>query len=433
LVAFRSCSHRFFHHKSVGGGLESFATAIEKDDIATVTSLLENGSIDINARLPRPRNPPSLAHAVRSKRSAIVELLLNRGANIDCVDDFGITPCHIAASANDVGMVKVLLAHTPNLAATNVEGKSIVSYCLTSHYHPEPAYVHVAAMFVEAGAPFDCLDRLELCKFAGSSTYAIQALTKRGVVVRDLRDDAGNTPLHAAVNPKLIAYWGLRCDLTAVRMLIFDCGVDLEARGSLNNTNSFTALVQARSHDPENFALLRCLVECGADVNCSVDDATLLHFEIECERLVLLLAAGADVHARDLFGRTANYYRILDSFYFYSDSRTIAGKLTIHALVAAGAHFDPAHRFEEVGRCASLAIDADLVESKRREIAKVRLDFVRGRALQVCIGLQSRGLDALQMCEILVHACGPLAQLILFHHWWAIATTVKHFHKEQKR
>jgi hypothetical protein len=38
-----------------------------------------------------------------------------------------------------------------------------------------------------------------------------------------------------------------------------------------------------------------------------------------------------------------------------------------------------------------------------REIVKVRLDFVRHRAWQVCIGLQSRELDALQMCEILLH------------------------------
>ena len=53
---------------------------------------------------------------------------------------------------------------------------------------------------------------------------------------------------------------------------------------------------------------------------------------------------------------------------------------------------------------------AEAVESARREVAKLRLDFVRHRAWQVCIGLQSRGLDALP-----------------FHQWWKIATVVKHF------
>jgi hypothetical protein len=81
-----------------------------------------------------------------------------------------------------------------------------------------------------------------------------------------------------------------------------------------------------------------------------------------------------------------------------------------------------------LARWAIVIVDID-VESARRRIAKIRLDLVRNRAMQVCIGLQSLGLDALQMCEILQHACcrGRLAQLIPFHIWWKIATTVKHF------
>jgi hypothetical protein len=69
------------------------------------------------------------------------------------------------------------------------------------------------------------------------------------------------------------------------------------------------------------------------------------------------------------------------------------------------------------------------VEVARRDIAKTRIDFVRDRALQVCIGLQSLRLDALQLCEILQFACGAIAPLIPFHIWWKIATTVKHFHQ----
>ena len=79
------------------------------------------------------------------------------------------------------------------------------------------------------------------------------------------------------------------------------------------------------------------------------------------------------------------------------------------------------------GASQGLTVDATEFDIERREIAKTRLDFVRERALQVCIGLHSRGLDALQMCEILMYACGTLASVIPFHHWWTIATTVKHF------
>lgn len=78
----------------------------------------------------------------------------------------------------------------------------------------------------------------------------------------------------------------------------------------------------------------------------------------------------------------------------------------------------------------AITIDADQVEKARHNIAKVRLDFVRDRALEVCIGLELLRLDALQMCEILQHACGPIARLVAFHHWWKIATAVKHFHEK---
>jgi hypothetical protein len=51
--------------------------------------------------------------------------------------------------------------------------------------------------------------------------------------------------------------------------------------------------------------------------------------------------------------------------------------------------------------------DPSQVDAARREIAKTRLDFVRYRGLEVCIGLQPLQLDALQLCEILQHWCGP--------------------------
>lgn len=72
---------------------------------------------------------------------------------------------------------------------------------------------------------------------------------------------------------------------------------------------------------------------------------------------------------------------------------------------------------------------ADDVEAARRIIARTRLDLVRLRAFEVCVALQSLRLNALQLCEILMHSCGAVAMLIPFHQWWAIATTVKHFRR----
>jgi hypothetical protein len=106
----------------------------------------------------------------------------------------------------------------------------------------------------------------------------------------------------------------------------------------------------------------------------------------------------------------------------------------VHPLLAAGADLDAADDGETARQVLARrgwTIDPDEVEAARRDIAKARIDFVRDRALQVCIGLQSLRIDALQMCEILQFACGRVAPLIPFHIWWKIATTVKHFERNE--
>jgi len=102
---------------------------------------------------------------------------------------------------------------------------------------------------------------------------------------------------------------------------------------------------------------------------------------------------------------------------------------TVYPLLAAGADLDATDDTGVTVRevFARVTIDPDRVEVARREIAKARLDLVQHRALQVCIGLQSLRIDALQLCEILQFACGAIAPVIPFHIWWKIATTVKHF------
>jgi hypothetical protein len=137
---------------------------------------------------------------------------------------------------------------------------------------------------------------------------------------------------------------------------------------------------------------------------------------------VILLAAGASVHVRDGEGRTACH---------------LAGDQDmLDDLIAAGADFDAADsngrtpRQNATDHCLPEPT-AERVAAARRRIAHARLDFVRERAFQVCIGLQSLELDALQTCEVLLHSCGPVAPLVPFHHWWTIATTVKHFKQLQ--
>jgi hypothetical protein len=107
------------------------------------------------------------------------------------------------------------------------------------------------------------------------------------------------------------------------------------------------------------------------------------------------------------------------------------------ALVAAGGDLDQPNEEGETPRMIATRRNvalptADEIDAARHRIAKARLDLVRERAFQICVGLQSFRLNALQLCEILMHSFGALGSLIAFHQWWAIATKVKHFrdHKQ---
>jgi ankyrin repeat protein len=382
--------------------LEDFAKAIENGDSNQIESLLTSGSIDVNARLPRTSNPPPLVYAAQCRRAGIVQLLLSAGAHIDGVNDSRQTACFAAAWARSVDVLAVLLAHPrrPNLDIEDDANQTALQISLDLNNLSDN---RTSMLLINAGAALDSIAGME-CWFASRSTATIQALLNRGVVLNRLRGPMDFTPLHFIASRPA---WSADLD-AALNLLINVCNIDLEARSFEGQT---CTLVAAGCSRPE---ALRFFINAGADVNAADDcRRTPLHMLSGYKCTVLLLAAGAIVDARDRNGRTplqlavrGNWNRMLPAF------------------LAAGADSSG------VSQQSMARAKVGDVEAARRDIATTRLDFVRRRAMQICIGLQSLRLDALQMCEILQHACGAVAHLIAFHQWWKIATTVKHFHRE---
>jgi ankyrin repeat protein len=110
--------------------LENLARAIERRDLEHVESLFANGSIDVNARVPREGNPPALMYAAELSRIDIIESILKAGARIDECNDSGATACHAAVTYRHVDALKLLLTHGPNLAQLDANGHGLVEYSL---------------------------------------------------------------------------------------------------------------------------------------------------------------------------------------------------------------------------------------------------------------------------------------------------------------
>lgn len=372
-----------------------FADAIERA-VNPIVALFSRGSI------AKAADSPPLVCAARDGRLETVRMLLDAGANVDEVDSSGMTACQAAVRNGHIDVLALLLSFGPNLAIA-VSGER-TAFDIAVQRRNDRAML----ILVEAGAPLDSVPPGRLAVAAALNPTLTRALIDRGVAVGALCDSFGLTPLHWAFDPAVLD------------LLVNECGMDIHVRDSLGTTCCHAAAFRGVRQQ------MSWLIEAGADIEAAdnVGTTPLLdacyHDRLDC--ILLLLAAGANVHARDRYGRTVCHW----------PHATPVGRETLCVLLAAGADLDAPTISEcvtarDIMATRGWTFDRDMIDNARRRIEKARIDFVRSRAFEVCVGLQSCGIDALQMCEILLHSCGRMASLIPFHHWWKIATTVKHF------
>ena len=239
--------------------LDSFFTAVEKGDTATVRSMLDADPLLANSiqRSGRVITNRPLVAAAKALHPDIVELLLKRGAPVNVELDNGSTALHAAGdidsgsdrakSARRVSIIELLLARGADVNAR--DDQEMTPLHRNAH---DPAAVATLLAHRAAVNAQDETGATPLHYAAGSlgeSAAATRLLLDHGAEV-DARDHMGATPLHYAVRPM--------SDSSATVQLLLDHGAAVDAR---DQTGETPLLLGSR-----NLPILETLIEHGANV-----------------------------------------------------------------------------------------------------------------------------------------------------------------------
>ena len=283
---------------------EFFETATVEE----VTACLAAGA-DVAARDDNGRTP--LFAAAASGTPPIVAALLAAGADLKVRADNGDMPLHSAARFNeDPAVIEALVA-----AGVDVEARGgVLGKYTPLHYaagsNENPAVIDA---LVAVGADVAARDHrgqtpLHLAAQSNENAPVVDALLAAGADVAE-RDDGGRTPLHYAANPAIIE-------------ALLAAGADVAARAEDGRTPQHSA---ARRRNENAAATIEVLLTAG----------TPLHYAVNSPPagIEVLLAAGADVAARDIDGNTPLHGRN-----WASDS------VGLETLLAAGASLEARNR-----------------------------------------------------------------------------------------
>jgi ankyrin repeat protein len=385
--------------------------AIEKNDTVTASSLISSASMNLNGKsLP-------LHHAAERGRVEIMTMLLDAGADINAADKDRYSACYFAIFYDEFDALKLLVERGANLDVVDFNGDSllsIVAQCGKSE--------RIAIFMLDAGAPLDGLSTAVLMELV-KSVAVFNRLMARGVDFdfTMMRDEYGASLCHYLAS-------NVACE-DDLRFLVNVCGND--AVHAVDNDGK-TLLHWASLSGNE--LTMRVFVELGAEIDrqdnrgrSALIDAAV---NVQPSCIELLLAIGADVAVVRDNGETAGHIAA-------RWEQNVVG-LTLSALVVGGGDLEQLSNNGETPRMIATRKNvalpaADEIDAARQRIAKSRLDLVRERAFQICVGLHSLDINALQLCEILMHSFGAIGSVIAFHQWWMIATKVKHFrdHRQQ--
>ena len=232
--------------------------AADKGHVAVVEQLIEAGA---NIELKDNIGQAPLSYAAKKGHKAVVEQLLEAGANIESKDDIARTPLSYAGYEGHIAVVKQLLEAGADVESKDKWGQTPLSYAA------EIGHIAVFKQLLEAGADVKSKDKRDQTPllYAADKGHisVIKQLLEAGAEVES-RDEWGGTPLIYAAEEGRVA---------VVEQLI-KAGADIES-----NVRGRTPLSYAA--EKGHVAVVEELIKAGADIESNVRGRTPLSYAAE--------------------------------------------------------------------------------------------------------------------------------------------------------
>ncbi len=140
-----------------------------------------------------PLTATEIHNAVQKLDAKRTERLLKQGADIDAVDEKGETAMHIAARHGRLSMIRLLLAHNPNLYIENHKGYTPLGVAIARNYIKSTQLILKAQKRQEYQLDMPPMHQA----VANNEINRLLSLVRDGFDV-DMPNSKGITPLHLA-------------------------------------------------------------------------------------------------------------------------------------------------------------------------------------------------------------------------------------------
>lgn len=396
---------------------------------------------------------PTCHYVARNRNTAVMAWLIAAGCDVNITDRVASdAPIHIAASHNNVGVVRLLIDVKAHLNVRNALGQTPLLIAALKGNES------IFDLLVTAGG---VSTNVEHTDNNGMSLCHATALSKNETLLNKVialgcdlnaRNKSGETP----------------CDVAAMKSNVNCLRAVIAAGGSIGDwSNKGFQLVHLAAANAD-VRVLEFVLSLGGNVDARVHtQLSPCHVAAEhglVDNVLALVDAGARLDALDYYGNSILYFaaRAEENSRGRSLVRVLLqlgadplltndrGEFPVHVasgeglavLFSWGVDIGRATCYWNVRKSASIpatvfaagaasvdnsSLRAEVLDSAIAMISEREWLLFQLRAHVVCIGLQSLRLPALVTCEILSFMFSPRESTVAFHRMWAVATLVKHF------